>query len=40
MWLIALNVLSVLASLFPWDLGPQADASSRRRWESIPSGIS
>lgn len=25
MWLIALNVLAVLASLFPWDLGPQAD---------------
>lgn len=25
MWLIALNVLAVLASLYPWDLGPQAD---------------
>ncbi len=26
MWLIALNVLALLASLFPWDLGNQADA--------------
>jgi cytochrome b6 len=26
MWLIALNVLAVLASLFPWQLGPQADS--------------
>lgn len=25
MWLIALNVLAALASLYPWDLGPQAD---------------
>jgi quinol-cytochrome oxidoreductase complex cytochrome b subunit len=25
MWLIALNVLAMLASLYPWDLGPQAD---------------
>ncbi|MCA9413242.1 MAG: cytochrome bc complex cytochrome b subunit [Candidatus Omnitrophica bacterium] len=25
MWLIALNVLALLASLYPWDLGPQAD---------------
>lgn len=25
MWLIALNVLAVLASMFPWDLGKQAD---------------
>lgn len=25
MWLIALNVLALLASLFPWQLGPQAD---------------
>lgn len=25
MWLIALNVLALLASMFPWDLGPQAD---------------
>jgi quinol-cytochrome oxidoreductase complex cytochrome b subunit len=25
MWLIALNVMAVLASLFPWQLGPQAD---------------
>lgn len=25
LWLIALNVLAVLASLFPWQLGPQAD---------------
>jgi quinol-cytochrome oxidoreductase complex cytochrome b subunit len=25
MWLIALNVLSILASLYPWQLGPQAD---------------
>ncbi len=25
MWLIAFNVLSVLAFLFPWSLGPQAD---------------
>lgn len=24
-WLIALNVLAVLAAVFPWDLGPQAD---------------
>jgi quinol-cytochrome oxidoreductase complex cytochrome b subunit len=26
MWLIALNVLALLASLFPWDLGQPADA--------------
>ncbi|MGO8753441.1 MAG: cytochrome b [Thermoguttaceae bacterium] len=26
MWLIAFNVLSVLAFLYPWDLGAQADA--------------
>lgn len=26
MWLIALNVLAVLAAMFPWDLGDQADA--------------
>lgn len=25
MWLIALNVLAALASLYPWELGPQAD---------------
>lgn len=25
-WLIALNVLGLLAALFPWDLGPAADA--------------
>lgn len=25
MWLVALNVLALLASLFPWQLGPQAD---------------
>ncbi len=25
MWLIALNVLAVLASMFPWELGQQAD---------------
>jgi cytochrome b6 len=25
MWLISLNVLALLASLFPWNLGPQAD---------------
>ena len=34
MWLIALNVLAVLASLFPWDLGKQADSLS-----SAPPGI-
>jgi len=27
-WLIALNVLAVLAALFPWDLGKQADSLS------------
>ncbi|MCX6934903.1 MAG: cytochrome bc complex cytochrome b subunit [Verrucomicrobia bacterium] len=26
MWLIALNVLALLAALFPWDLGQQADS--------------
>jgi cytochrome b6 len=26
MWLIALNAVAILASLFPWDLGPAADA--------------
>ena len=26
MWLISLNVLALLASIFPWDLGKQADA--------------
>jgi len=25
LWLIALNVIAILASMFPWDLGPQAD---------------
>ena len=25
MWLLALNILALLAALFPWDLGPQAD---------------
>lgn len=25
MWLIALNVVTILATMFPWDLGPQAD---------------
>jgi len=25
MWLIALNTLALLASLYPWELGPQAD---------------
>jgi len=25
MWLIALNVMAILAALFPWGLGPQAD---------------
>ncbi len=26
MWLFALNVLAILATLFPWDLGPAADS--------------
>ncbi len=26
MWLIALNVLAIMASMFPWQLGPQADS--------------
>lgn len=26
MWLIAINVLAVLASIYPWELGPQADS--------------
>ncbi|MBS1726921.1 MAG: cytochrome bc complex cytochrome b subunit [Armatimonadetes bacterium] len=26
MWLITLNVIAILAALFPWQLGPQADA--------------
>lgn len=26
MWLIALNVMAILASLYPWQLGPPADA--------------
>ena len=26
MWLIALNVLALLASMFPWDLGQAADS--------------
>lgn len=25
-WLVAINVLSVLAAIYPWELGPQADA--------------
>lgn len=25
MWLLSLNILAILASLFPWQLGPQAD---------------
>ena len=28
MWLIALNVVTILATLYPWDLGKQADALS------------
>ncbi|MBI5091809.1 MAG: cytochrome b N-terminal domain-containing protein [Candidatus Hydrogenedentes bacterium] len=28
MWLITLNVLAVLASLYPWQLGPQAEPAS------------
>lgn len=34
MWLIALNTLALLASLFPWQLGPQADPLA-----SAPNGI-
>jgi cytochrome b6 len=34
MWLIALNVITILATLFPWDLGPQADPLA-----SAPNGI-
>ena len=34
MWLIALNVLAVLASLFPWDLGKPADSLA-----AAPAGI-
>ena len=26
MWLVVINVLAVLAVIFPWDLGPQADS--------------
>jgi cytochrome b6 len=33
-WLIALNVLTLLAALFPWDLGSAADAL-----KSAPAGI-
>jgi quinol-cytochrome oxidoreductase complex cytochrome b subunit len=33
-WLIAFNILSVLAFLYPWDLGPQADPL-----KSAPAGI-
>lgn len=25
-WLIAINILAILAAIFPWDLGPQADS--------------
>lgn len=34
MWLIALNVLAILASMYPWQLGPQADPLA-----SAPAGI-
>jgi len=34
MWLISLNILALLASVFPWDLGKQADALS-----PAPAGI-
>lgn len=34
MWLIALNVLAILASLYPWQLGTQADPLA-----SAPAGI-
>lgn len=34
MWLVALNILAILASLYPWQLGPQADALA-----SAPEGI-
>ena len=30
MWLIAFNVLSVVAFLYPWDLGAQADVLKPR----------
>lgn len=33
-WLLCLNLLALLASLFPWDLGPQAD-----KLVSAPEGI-
>lgn len=33
-WLIALNVVTIMATLFPWDLGKQADSLS-----SAPNGI-
>lgn len=26
MWLIAINLLAVMAAIYPWDLGPQADS--------------
>ena len=34
MWLIALNILAILASLYPWQLGTQADSLA-----SAPEGI-
>ncbi len=34
MWLLSLNVLAILASLYPWQLGPQADELA-----SAPVGI-
>jgi len=34
MWLIAMNVLAILASMFPWELGPAADPAA-----PAPAGI-
>jgi hypothetical protein len=40
MWLISLNILALLASVFPWSLGRQYDRWRPRPPAFIPSGTS
>jgi hypothetical protein len=40
MWLISLNMLALLASVFPWALGKQYDSLAPAPPAFIPSGTS
>jgi len=40
MWLIALNILALLSSVFPWSLGKQADMLVPAPQGIHPNGIS